>query len=172
MSAALAREDLAQSATRAVEFVRGTLWRDGRLLATYMDGRAHLNAYLDDYAYLADALLELQQVRFRAAELHFAQELMEVVLAHFPDTEAGGFYFTSADHEALIHRSRTFADDAIPSGNGIAARVLLRLGHLLGEPRYLAAAERSLRAAWPALSRYPQAPRPHQCTPGMPGAQD
>jgi uncharacterized protein YyaL (SSP411 family) len=154
---ALAREDLAQSATRAVEFVRATLWRDGRLLATYMDGRAHLNAYLDDYAYLADALLELQQVRFRADELHFAQELMEVVLAHFQDTEAGGFYFTSDDHEALIHRSRTFADDAIPSGNGIAARVLLRLGHLLGEPRYLAAAERSLRAAWPALSRYPQA---------------
>jgi hypothetical protein len=122
-----------------------------------MDGRAHLNAYLDDYAYLADALLELQQVRFRADELHFAQELMKVVLAHFQDTEAGGFYFTSDDHEALIHRSRTFADDAIPSGNGIAARVLLRLGHLLGEPRYLAAAERTLRAAWPALSRYPQA---------------
>ena len=154
---ALGRDELADAATRALEFVRATLWREGRLLATSMDGRAHLNAYLDDYAYLADALLELQQVRFRADELRWAQQLMEVVLAHFQDTETGGFFFTSDDHETLIYRSRSFADDASPSGNGIAARVLLRLGHLLGEPRYLAAAERTLRAAWPALSRYPQA---------------
>ena len=74
-----AREDLAASATGALEFIRGRLWRDGRLLATAMEGRAHLNAYLDDYVYLADALLELQQVRFRAAELAFARELIEVV---------------------------------------------------------------------------------------------
>ena len=57
---------------------------------------------------------------------------------------------------SLIHRSKAFSDDATPSGNGIAAQVLLRLGHLLGEPRYLAAAERTLRAAWRALERYPQ----------------
>ena len=57
---ALAREDLASSATRALDFIRATLWREGRLLASYMDGRAHLNAYLDDYVYLADAILELQ----------------------------------------------------------------------------------------------------------------
>jgi uncharacterized protein YyaL (SSP411 family) len=154
---ALGNERLEQSATRALDFVRGTLWRDGRLLATYMDGHAHLNAYLDDYAYLADAVLELQQVRFRADELRFAQQLAEVMLTRFQDSAGGGFYFTSDDHEALIHRSRTFADDATPAGNGIAAKVLLRLGYLLGEPRYLAAAERTLRVAWPALSRYPQA---------------
>jgi uncharacterized protein len=151
----LAREDLAASATGVLDFIRGTLWRDGRLLATAMEGRAHLNAYLDDYVYLADALLELQQVRFRAAELGFARELIEVVLQHFADGADGGFYFTSGDHEALIHRTKSFADDATPSGNGIAARVLLRFGHLLAEPRYLAAAERTLRAAWPAISRYP-----------------
>jgi uncharacterized protein YyaL (SSP411 family) len=79
------------------------------------------------------------------------------VLRHFPDGEAGGFYFTSDDHESLIHRSKSFSDDATPSGNGIAARVLLRMGHLLGEPRYLAAAERTLRAASPALLQHPQA---------------
>jgi uncharacterized protein len=152
----LARDDLAASATRALEFIRWTLWRDGRLLATYMDGRAHLNAYLDDYAYLADAILELQQLRFRADELAFAQQLIEVVLEHFADHAAGGFYFTSDDHETLIHRNKTFGDDATPAGNGVAARVLLRLGHLLGEPRYLSAAERTLRAAWPALEKYPQ----------------
>ena len=152
---ALGREDLAISATRALDFIRGTLWREGRLLATYMQGRAHLNAYLDDYVYLADAILELQQVRFSAGELAFARELLEVALRHFHDPAAGGFYFTSDDHETLIHRSKTFSDDAIPSGNGIAARVLLRLGHLLAEPRYLAAAEQTLRAAWPAMMQYP-----------------
>jgi uncharacterized protein YyaL (SSP411 family) len=149
----LGRADLAEHATRALEFVRGTLWSKGHLLATYRDGRAHLNAYLDDYAYLADAVLELQQVRFRAAELAFARELMEVVLARFEDRQSGGFYFTSDDHEALIHRSKSFADEATPAGNGIAASVLVRLGHLLGEPRYLSAAERTLRAAWPELQR-------------------
>jgi uncharacterized protein YyaL (SSP411 family) len=154
---ALARDELAASATRALDFIRTTLWREGRLLATYMDGRAHLNAYLDDYVYLADALLELQQVRFRADELAFAQQLIEVVLQHFADDAAGGFYFTSDDHESLIHRTKALGDDATPAGNGIAARVLLRLGYLLAEPRYVVAAERTLRAAWPALEKYPQA---------------
>ena len=152
---ALGREELAASATRALDFIRATLWRDGRLLATAMEGRAHLNAYLDDYVYLADAILELQQVRFRADELSFAQQLLDVVLQRFADDAAGGFYFTSNDHETLIHRSKVFGDDATPAGNGIAASVLLRLGHLLAEPRYLAAAERTLRAAWPVITQYP-----------------
>jgi uncharacterized protein len=154
---ALEREDLALSATRALDLIRSKLWHGGRLLATYMDGRAHLNAYLDDYVYLVDAILELQQVRFRSDELALAQQLLEVVLQHFADRDAGGFYFTSDDHEALIHRSKVFGDDATPAGLGVAARVLLRFGHLLGEPRYLAAAESTLRAAWPALEKYPQA---------------
>ena len=154
---ALESEELTVAATRALDFIRAQLWREGRLLATYMEGRAHLNAYLDDYVYLIDAILELQQVRFRADELAFAQQLAEVVLSHFADAAAGGFFFTSDDHESLIHRSKLFADDATPAGNGVAARVLLRLGYLLAEPRYIAAAERTLRAAWPALQRYPQA---------------
>ena len=153
----LTADRLASAASHALAFVRATLWRDGRLFATYKDGRAHLNAYLDDYVYLVDAVLELQQVRFRAEELEFARELTEAVLTHFADAENGGFYFTSDDHEQLIHRSKTFSDDAIPSGNGIAAFTLQRLGHLLGEPRYLAAAERTLRAAWPALEKQPLA---------------
>ena len=86
---ALRRADLARAAaTRALDFIRGTLWREGRLLATCKDGRAHLNAYLDDYVYLADAVLELQQVRFASDELDFARQLMEVVLAHFADPDA------------------------------------------------------------------------------------
>jgi len=152
---ALAREELAAAASRALDFIRRALWRDGRLLATCKDGRAHLNAYLDDYVYLVDAVLELQQVRFRAEELEFARQLAEVVLERFADAEAGGFYFTADDHEKLIHRSKLFGDDATPSGNGTAALVLQRLGPLLGEPRYLAAAERTVRAAWPMLEKYP-----------------
>jgi uncharacterized protein YyaL (SSP411 family) len=153
----LGREDFAESATRALDFIRKTLWRDGRLLATYKDGRAHLNAYLDDHVYLVDAILELQQLRYRAYELAFARELLEVTLKHFGDRAAGGFFFTADDHEALIHRTKSFGDDAIPAGNGIAALALLRMGHLLGEPRYLEAAERTLRAGWLILEKYPHA---------------
>jgi uncharacterized protein len=156
IAARVLRQDaLSVAASRALDFVRANLWRDGRLLATCNEGRAHLNAYLDDYVYLVDAVLELQQVRFRAEELEFARQLIEVVLEHFADPGAGGFFFTSDDHEQLIHRPKSFGDDATPSGNGIAALVLQRLGYLLGEPRYLAAAERTLRAAWPALEKHP-----------------
>jgi hypothetical protein len=154
---ALGRDDLAESASRALDFVRRTLWRDGRLLATYNDGRAQLNAYLDDYAFLADAVMELQQVRVRADELQFARELLEVLLRHFADERAGGFFFTADDHEQLIHRPKTFSDDATPAGNGVAAFALQRMGHLLGEARYLEAAERTLRAGWAMMEKYPQA---------------
>jgi uncharacterized protein YyaL (SSP411 family) len=154
---ALDHDDFAISATRALDFIRSTLWSDGRLLATYKDGKAHLNAYLDDYVYLADAVLELQQVRFRADELNFARELLDVVLAHFADPRAGGFFFTSDDHESLIHRSKSFSDDATPAGNGVATYVLQRMGFLLGEARYLQAAEGTLRAAWGAILKFPHA---------------
>jgi uncharacterized protein YyaL (SSP411 family) len=153
----LNRPDLADAATAAVDFIRRTLWRDGRLLATTKDGRAHLPAYLDDYAFLADALLELLQTRWRSSDLEFAQALSNVLLAQFEDTQAGGFFFTAADHEQLIHRSKTFSDDSVPSGNGVAASVLCRLGYLLGELPFIDAAERTLRAGWPLLQQYPQA---------------
>jgi uncharacterized protein len=151
----LGREDFAASARQALEFIRRTHWRGGRLLATSRDGRAQLPAYLDDYAYLAAALLELLTVRFDARDLRFACELLDVVLDRFCDRESGGLYFTSDDHEVLIHRSMSFGDDATPSGNGVAALALERVGHLLGETRYLEAAERILRAAWATIERNP-----------------
>ena len=151
----LARPELADAATRAVDLIRTELWRDGRLRATYKDGRARFAAYLDDYAFLANGLLELLQTRWRASDLTFARELVEVVLAHFAD-ERGGFFFTADDHERLIAKSKPFADEAVPAGNGVAAAVLLKLGHLLGEQRYLDAAERTVRAALQALERYPE----------------
>jgi uncharacterized protein len=156
-SRVLRRPDLAEAAGTAVDFVRHHLWRDGRLLATYKDGRAHLPAYLDDYAFLADALLELLQTRWRSSDLDFACQLADVLLDQFEDKDNGGFFFTASDHEQLIHRSKTFADESVPSGNGVAASMLTRLGYLLGETRYLDSAERTLRSAWVAIQEYPQA---------------
>jgi uncharacterized protein YyaL (SSP411 family) len=153
----LKRDDLADAAAAAVDFVRHHLWRDGRLLATCKDGRAHLPAYLDDYAFLADALLELLQTRWRSADLQFARELLQVLLAQFEDPQHGGFFFTAADHEKLIHRGKNFSDDALPSGNAVAASAFCRFGYLLGDLGYLDAAERTLRAGWAALQQYPQA---------------
>jgi len=142
------------SAEQALDFLRVTLWRDGRLLATCKDGRAHLPAYLDDYAFLLDALLSLLQVRWRREDLDLAESLAEVLLVHFGDP-AGGFFFTADDHERLLQRPKPFSDDATPSGNGVAALALGRLGHLLGEPRYLRAAEGVLRGAWNAVRETP-----------------
>ena len=142
------------SAERALDFIRATLWRDGRLLATYKDGKAHLNAYLDDYVFLIDGILELLQTRWRDGDLDFALQLAEVVLQHYQDPK-GGFFFTADDHETLIQRPKPLADDAMPSGNGVAAKVFNRLGHLLGEPRYLNAAERTLKAAWAQMENGP-----------------
>ncbi len=145
------------SAQHALDFIRSTLWRNNRLLATYKDGKAHLNAYLDDYAFLLDALLELMQAEFRAEDLAFAQALADRLLDQFEDRENGGFYFTSHDHEKLIHRAKPGHDNATPSSNGIAAIALQRLGHLIGEPRYIEAAERAIRLFYSAMQRQPSA---------------
>jgi uncharacterized protein len=151
------RPECLESAERALALIRDHLWREGRLLASYKDGKAQLNAYLDDYANLIDALLELLQTRWRRADLELAIALAEVLLAQFEDPEAGGFYFTAHDHERLIHRPKPLGDESVPAGNGTAARVLIRLGHLLGEPRYLDAAERTLRLAWASIREMPYA---------------
>jgi hypothetical protein len=151
----LDRADYVDSAARTVAFLREHCWFDGRLLAVHKDGRSRFPAYLDDHAFLAWGLLELLQARWHGPWLAWAIELAETMLARFEDREGGGFYFTADDHESLIHRPRTFGDDATPAGNGVAARVLLRLGYLLAEPRYLDAAERTLRAAGSLVERYP-----------------
>ncbi|MCH9694336.1 MAG: thioredoxin domain-containing protein [Gammaproteobacteria bacterium] len=152
---ALQRNDLVDAASDALDFVRRELFVDGRLLASYKDNKARFNAYLDDYAFLLDAILELLQSRWSTAHLKFAQTIADLMLLHFEDQDGGAFFFTANDHEALIHRTKSLADEAVPSGNGVAAIALQRLGFLLGETRYLDAAERTLRAAWPAIAEYP-----------------
>ncbi len=153
----LEREDFLDSAERALEFIQQYLWRDGRLLATCKDGRAHLNAYLDDYSFLLDAILHLISARWNTDRLRFAMQLAECLLDLFHDSDNGGFYFTSHDHEQLIQRRKDFMDDALPSGNGIAAIGLLRLGHLINKPGYINAAANCIRSAWPMLQQMPSA---------------
>lgn len=142
-----------ESAARAADYIHGALWQNNRLLATAKGGHAHLNAYLDDYAFMISGLIELLQSQWNSAWLTWAQQLADVLIAQFEDRDHGGFYFTSHDHEQLIQRSKTFSDDAIPSGNGIAAESLLVLGHLLAEPGYIEAAERCLQSAWGGMNQ-------------------
>jgi len=156
-SRAFGRRDWNGSAQNALDFLRTRLWRDGRLLATYKDGRGHLNAYLDDYAFLLAALLELLQTDYRDADLRFAIELANALLEQFEDRISGGFFFTGRDHETLILRPKPGLDGATPSGNGVAALALQRLGHLIGEPKYFEAAERTLRLFCPQMQRHPSA---------------
>ncbi len=144
-----------EAATQALAFLRANVWRAGRLAASYKDGHARHNAYLDDYAFLLDGVLELLQARWSTQELKFAVNLADALLAHFEDHDRGGFFFTSDDHEALLFRPKPYGDDATPSGNGIAIHCLQRLGHLLAETRYLDAADRALKAAASAIDQAP-----------------
>ena len=149
------RDDWIESAVAALDFIRRTMWSGGRLLATCKDDRAHLNAYLDDYAFLLAGVLELLEARWCSDDLAFARQLADALLDKFEDAETGGFAFTSRDHEALILRSKPGHDNATPAGNGVAAFALQRLGHLVGEPQYLAASERALRLFQSAIARRP-----------------
>jgi len=149
------RPDWVAEGHAATDFLHENLWRGGRLLASFKHGEARLNAYLDDYAFLLDALLETLQAGYREQDMAWAQELADALLAHFEDPEAGGFFFTSHDHEALITRPKPGYDNATPSGNGVAALALQRLGHLLGEPRYLEAGARCLRMFHAQLVQQP-----------------
>jgi hypothetical protein len=153
------RADWIRMAQHAADALRRTVWRDGRLSASYQQGRARHNGYLDDTAFLLDALLELLQADWRDADMVWARQLADALLLHFEDAgggaSTGGFFFTSHDHEQLIHRAKPAHDNATPSGNGIAAYALMRLGRWLEEPRYQAAAERTLRCFQAGLAEHP-----------------
>jgi uncharacterized protein YyaL (SSP411 family) len=147
------RGDWLASAARAAGFIRERMWHEDRLFATFKDERAHLNAYLDDYACLLKALLELLQAEFRREWLDFAEEVAESMLDGFEDRAAGGFFFTRHDHERLLHRPKTGFDNATPAGNAVAAFALQRLAQIAGDTRYADAAERTLALFYPALGQ-------------------
>src|ERR1700722_9010631 len=152
----LGDKSLQQNADPALENLFEHAWRDGRLFATSATS-PEIPAYLDDHAFLLDALIECMQNRWSSRDLRWAIALAEAMLNRFEDRGAGGFFFTADDHEKLIQRPKPWFDEAIPSGNGVAARALLRLGHLIGNTTYIDAAERILRAAFPVMQQNPAA---------------
>ncbi|HEU5063813.1 MAG TPA: thioredoxin domain-containing protein [Solirubrobacterales bacterium] len=140
--AVLGREDYLDAARACARFLLEDLrGPDGNLLRTYKDGRAHLNAYLEDHAFLIEALLTLYEATFEVGWFEEAQALAETTVERFGDPERGGFYSTSSDHEQLIARRKEVGDHPIPSGNSSAAFGLLRLAALTGERRYEELAE-------------------------------
>jgi hypothetical protein len=144
-------------ADNALDFLHAAAWLDGRLYAKAGDDSDRFPAYLDDHAFLLDALLECLQCRWSERDIAWAMQLADVLLERFEDRAHGGFFFTAHDHERLPQRPKPWTDESVPCGNGITARALLRLGHLIGETRYLDAAERTLRAANSTMQQMPQA---------------
>jgi uncharacterized protein YyaL (SSP411 family) len=154
---ALDRTDYKDVATSNAEFLHATMRaEDGRLLRTWKAGsQAKYNGYLEDYAFLAEGLLALYQTTFDERWFQWARELADAMLAHFSDAENGGFHDTRDDHEQLIHRPKDVQDNAIPSGNAMAAHVLLKLSLLTGGPGYWDTAERAVRAVGTLMTQYP-----------------
>ena len=181
--AALDRSDFIAAAERAAEFVLGRMSESANerinesqiancsgqqsaicnlqsaihLFRTYKDGRAHLNAYLEDYAAVALGLLGLYQVTCELHWLEMAVALAETIIARFGDGAAGGFFQTATDHEQLIARRKDFVDNAVPSGNALAVELLLRLGKLLDRSDFPERAAATLRLMADAMGQQPLA---------------
>jgi uncharacterized protein YyaL (SSP411 family) len=135
--AVFGRPDYLDAAASCAEFIFSSMRdEDGRLLRTYKDGRAHLNAYLEDHAFLVEALLTLYEAGFDPRWFKEARALAESMVERFGDAERGGFFTTSTDHEDLIARRKEVGDHPIPAGQSSAALGLLRLAALSGEARF------------------------------------
>jgi uncharacterized protein YyaL (SSP411 family) len=156
--ARLGRTDFLDAARANAEFLLGSM-RDagGRLLRTSDGTTAKLNAYLEDHAFLVEALLDLYEATFEPRWFAAARELADAMIARFADEERGGFFSTSADHEQLLTRRKDLEDNPIPSGSSSAALGLLRLAALTGEERYERHGLSVLGLVHPFAARYPQA---------------
>ena len=152
----LGTKEYLQIARSNAEFIKRELSRDGRLLRTWKDGTAKLNGYIEDYANVADGLIELFQVSGEFEHLIEAQRLTDLMITEFWDADNGGFFFTSNDHEELVVRNKDFYDNATPSGNSVAADVLLKLAKLTGDAKYERFAITVLRLAASQIRRHPQ----------------
>ena len=155
--AVLGRADYLEAARQCARFLLDQMRdRDGRLLRTYKDGRAALNAYLEDHAFLLEGLLALYEATFETGWFTAARALADTMIERFGSPE-GGFFDTSSDHEALIVRPRSFEDHPIPSGNSSAANGLERLAAFTGEQDYERRADEVLGILHQAAARHPQA---------------
>jgi uncharacterized protein YyaL (SSP411 family) len=156
--AALNEPEYVITADEVASYIMSRMRRDdGRLLHSCRNGHAKLDAYLDDYAALANSLVSLYEANLKERWIDGAVQLMDIVLDKFVDPAGGGLFYTASDHEQLIARTKELTDSSIPSGNSLAANALLRLGRLIGRADYLDAAEQILAAAVPIMQRAPMA---------------
>lgn len=152
-AAFLNRSDYRQVAESNAEFLLSTMWDGKRLLHSFKDGRARFNGYLDDYANLADGLFALYELTFDSKWLNSAIKITDRMIEQFADP-AGGFYFTSEDHESLLTRTKDFFDNATPAGNSIAADVLSRLAAITDRQDYRKKAEDVFLTAANLMKQY------------------
>jgi uncharacterized protein YyaL (SSP411 family) len=156
--AVLERSDYLDAATACADFVlRELRTSEGRLLRSWKDGRARLAGYLEDHAFLLEALLTLYEATFDPAWLRAARELADTTIAHFADGQRGGFFTTADDHEQLLTRRKELEDTPIPSGNSAAALGLLRLARLTGSAEYEDRARRVIALLHPFAAGHPTA---------------
>ena len=153
---ALDRPDALAAAQDAANFVLAKMSQaDGKLYRTYKDGQAKLNAYLEDYAAFVRGLIALYESTFDLRWLAEASRLTRLFLEQFGDSDAGGLFQTGADHERLVVRRKDFIDNAIPSGNSLAAESLLRLAKLTGNEGYRHEASRIFLPMASAMAQQP-----------------
>jgi uncharacterized protein YyaL (SSP411 family) len=153
----LAEPRYLEAAQSCAGFLRRELWRDHGLLRVWRGGRAHVPGFLDDYAALANGLVDLFEADFDPAWLHWAGEVADAMRVRFEDRAAGGFFTTQAGQTDIVLRQKPGFDNAIPSGNTLAAKALLRLGIHLQRADFTAAAERTLAAFAPWMRQAPRA---------------
>jgi uncharacterized protein YyaL (SSP411 family) len=155
---ALAEPRYVELGAKAARFILTSMRRDdGRLLHSFRQGQARFDAYLDDYACLADALVTLYEADFDERWISEAVKLADIMLARFADREQSGFFYTADDHETLVARPKDMQDSSTPSASAMAAMALLRLGKLCGRNDYLAAAEQTLGAFTDLMEKHPMA---------------
>ncbi len=150
----LGRDDYREVARRNGDFLLNNLMKEGRMLRTYKDDQAKLNGYLEDYAFVIEGLLALYEATFDLKYFETARGLADTLIGQFWDDSEGGFFFTSSDHEALITRTKDYFDNAIPSGNSVAALALQRLGLLVSEGEYQRKSASVLRIMRDTMARY------------------
>jgi len=156
-SAILGSDDYFEVAKRNADFILDNLRNKDELFRTWKDGKAKLNAYLEDYANVADGLFELFQVSGEVKYLRESKRMADLIIAEFWDEDAGGFFFTSKTHEKLVVRSKDFYDNATPSGNSAAVDVLLKLAKVFGDKKYETFAVNIFRIISPQVRQFPGA---------------
>ena len=144
--------DYLVSAKKSFDFIKNNMWKGGNLYACYHD-KACFNAYLDDYAFLSRACLEILKVEWNDSNFEFLIKITDILIKDFQDIKNGGFYFTSDNHEELIYRPKSYMDESLPSGNSITIGVLMELYELTGDTKYFDAVENAIKSAHDSLNR-------------------